>query len=194
MAPAWLAAAAPACRVERCSLDHADCFVQCTRHPSPPRWRSLAWAWGSMNSRHPSLLSPALCRGQVWSPPGKYQPLFGNIKMLRLCSVLARSKSKESSLKWWPPLPPHLTLSCINWILRSWATWRHFYQIWTSWRPGERVSGGSRVFRRTEDVSFHYIPHLGGRAYEYLWLLLFSGSGPTGPPPPAMVSQPVSTR
>ena len=129
-----------------------------------------------------TLLSPPLCRGQVWSPPGKYQPLtfnFGNIKML--CSVLALSPSTECSFKWWPP--HHLT-SPFPALTGSWATWRHFYQIWTSWRPGERVSGGWRVFRRTEDVSFHYIPHLGGRAYEYLWLLLFSGSGPTGPPPP----------
>ena len=101
--------------------------------------------------------------------------------MLRLCSVLARSKSKESSLKWWPP--HHLT-SPFPALTGSWATWRHFYQIWTSWRPGGEGEGGWRVFRRTEDVSFHYIPHLGGRAYEYLWLLLFSGSGPTGPPPP----------
>ena len=74
--------------------------------------------------------SPALCRGQVPSPPGKYQPLFGNIEIL--CSVLALFPSTEC---WNDGHLCHLT-SPFPALTGSWATWRHFYQIWTSWRPG----------------------------------------------------------
>ena len=134
-----------------CSLEHADCFVQCTSHPSPPRCRSLGW--GSLNSRHPplsSLLSPPLCRGQVWSLVTAWQIStlnFGNIKML--CSVLALSPSTESSLKWWPP-PHHLSPPCINWIQSNLETFlpdlNQLAAGERGWVEGGEYLGGRRMF------------------------------------------------
>ena len=61
-----------------------------------------------------------------------------------------RPLSIHRVLKWWPPLPPHLTLSCINWILSNLETFlpdlNQLAAGGRGWVEGREYLGGRRMF------------------------------------------------